>query len=114
LPTCRVPAEIVVPIIKRYLDQYETDSWRFRRWGSSGNIGKLSPACILAREAGIYPDTVTKYLKGRTKYINFYIVDRMLCAMGQTERWYEWPLLPFYLAADLTVEPPPFREDVAA
>jgi hypothetical protein len=104
LPNCHVPAEIVMPFIQRYLASYETHGIE-----SGAFNGKRSPAWLLAEAAGISPDTLHKYLNGRTKEINFYVVDRLLCAMDQPMSWYEWPLLPYYLAADLSEPPPGYR-----
>jgi hypothetical protein len=101
LPNCHVPAEIVMPFIQRYLASYETHGIE-----SGAFNGKRSPAWLLAEAAGISPDTLHKYLNGRTRDISFYVIDRLLCAMDQPMSWYEWPLLPYYLAADLS-EPPP-------
>jgi hypothetical protein len=103
LKTCRVPADIVLPIIRNYLDTYET-------YGLGTNPQKgYSPARILAEKAGLNPDTMEKYLLGRTRDISFYVIDRLLCAMDEPMRWYEWPLLPYYLAADLSEPPPGYR-----
>jgi hypothetical protein len=109
LKTSRVPSEIVIPIIQRYLDSYETFGDHTGGWNQSRGVTKLSAATILAENAGIKPDTLAKYMKGLTQYLSFYVVDRLLSAMDQPMRWYEWPLLPYYLAADLSEPPPGYR-----
>ena len=106
---CHVPVDIVMPIVQRYLDSYETYGDNTGGWARPRQVAKISPATILAEQAGLHPDTFRKYLNGRTQMLSFYTVDRLLCAMDQTMRWYEWPLLPFYLAADLSGPPPGFR-----
>jgi hypothetical protein len=109
LPTCLVPAEIVIPIIQRYLDSYETNGDGNGGWNGPSGVTKLSANTFLAESAGMRADSFAKIMKGRTQYLSFYVVDRLLCAMDQPMKWHEEPLLSFYLEADLSAPPPGMR-----
>jgi hypothetical protein len=101
LKTCRVsvehpiresiPASVVLPIIRRYLEEYETHS-------KNNNRGK-GAISILAKDAGLGVSTFMSMLT-RRKTLSFDSVDRILCGMDQPWQWYEWPLMVFYLSAE--------------
>lgn len=106
---CRVPADIVVPVLQRVLDTYETRGWSHDDQGNPP-LPALAASRVIAERAGMLPDTLVKILMGRSETMSFYDVDRLLCALDAPMLWYEWPLLPFYLAADLSVPPPGYLE----
>lgn len=81
---------MVVPIIRRYLEEYETAT------DNRGNSGAIT---ILAKDAGMSASTFMSMLT-RRKTLSFNNVDRLLCAMDQPWLWYEWPLLVFYFSAE--------------
>ena len=102
MPTCPVPAEhpiresipvsVVLPIIHRYLDEYETPL----RKNNTRGTGAIS---ILAKDAGFTTSTFMSMLTRRDT-LSFDTVDRVLCAMDQPWLWHEWPLLVFYYSAE--------------
>lgn len=89
----RIPTKLVVPIIKDYLAEQEFTQ----------NRGQLPPAAALAEKAGVKSDTLSwRILNGRMKTLSFDTADRLLCAMGLFHLWWEWPLIVFYYAVDLS------------
>lgn len=102
----RIPGPIARPIIQTYLDEFQTYDMGIGPNDPNGYQPGLSALRIVAAEACIKHDSLWRFMAGRTNSLDFYSFDRILAAMDATSLWYEWPLLPFYLAADLTVPPP--------
>jgi hypothetical protein len=99
----RIPGAIARPIIQDYLDNFPT--YDVGRTSNENRLPAYSALRIIAAEAEMKPDSLWRFMIGRSSSLDFYTFDRILCAMDSTSLWYEWPLLVFYLAADLTVPP---------
>lgn len=104
----RIPGEVVRPIIQSYIDQYETYWTENIPVGGEGWFPELNPVYVLAREAGVRPDTLRKFLD-RGSSIDFYTLDKLLCAMDMPMLWWSERLRPYYLAADLSSSPPGYK-----
>lgn len=91
----RLPADRFVPIVKEYLDKYETfGCWKDLE-GVSGQATfpgvqyeAPSPTMILSEEIGMSYDWMLRFSKGQTKTIDFDVADRLLCAMNLPHLWW--------------------------
>jgi hypothetical protein len=83
LPTSLVPTEFIVPSIKARLAATGEDDENF------------------SYRCGIHFRELQEIFSLRRKRVGFDRADTMLCRAELVHLWWEWPLLPIYLSADL-------------
>ena len=113
-----VPARLFVPVVRGYIDRYqrligaergqrenvspgEFNAGKQGAWNTADALVYESAIRVLATEANICEDTLTKYLSGRRKWIDFNIADRLLCAMNAVHLWWVEPLSDVYWTLEL-------------
>jgi hypothetical protein len=93
-----VPTALILPIVKDYLENYETHSL-----DSSNLRYALAPISVLADETKIGERRLRGWIAGErmVKQVPFNFADSLLCAMGKTELWYVEPLAEVYWSVHL-------------
>lgn len=109
-----LPSEVFVPILRRYVNEYQeaigakaglkestsigfgqaSDLEGFARMGKRFHFASASQ--VLAEEAGVSLSVIYYHLQGKRQWISFEMVDRLLCAMGLTHLWFVEPLSDHY------------------
>lgn len=113
LTPCRIPTEPLLPILREYLDKYETSAVPTAAYAGApleeyrGGHWLPAPSAlqILAREAEVGVDFLQSLRSGRTKTVEFDAADRLLCAMGQVHLWWG-PLKDVYYGVKFVDELP--------
>lgn len=95
MATSRIPTEPLLPVLRRYLDEYETEAM-------VPGAQEYSSTLILAERAGMEYDVLWHTLAGRAKTIDFDVADRLMCAMGLVHLWWREPLKTIYENVDLS------------
>lgn len=99
----RIPTNLCLPLLREYLESYET--WhvpagtndKVSMWGPVRRATpKLGPVKILAGEAGIPYQKLRHIVNGRTQSVDPEDLDRLFCAMGRPDLWFEEPLASYY------------------
>lgn len=106
LKHCRIPAQLIRPIISDYLDGYEVveSEWECKFAVEPEAVQKGIGGRLLADRAGLTSNHLRMILK-RQKWIAFDDADRLLCAMDKPHLWHEWPLVAFYYSVPLVDDP---------
>ena len=95
----RIPTSALVPVLREYLDKYETESLGNKRAKDGRPVYKLppiSPIEVLACQAGMPTDSLRKVLNQRALTVGFNVDDRLLCAANKVDAWHKPPLAEFY------------------
>ena len=100
-PEVRVPREAFAHHVERYLEGAGQDEYC-----QADSFGpRVSPRDILAREAGIPPNSLYQVLQGRMHTISRERLDRLFCAMGTPHLWWKDEVLNgYYLMPDVEVQ----------
>lgn len=103
---CRIPAQLLRPIISDYLAGYEVVETEFEcKFAVEPEEAQRGISRrLLAERAGLASNHLRMILT-RQKWVEFDDADRLLCAMDKPHLWHEWPLLAFYYSAPLVEEP---------
>lgn len=109
----RIPSSVIAPIVQEYLDKYETcdiqepfDALADPKSGAGGSFSMSeyrapNPLYILAHDAEMKANTLSRILRIKQRTVSFWDVDRLLNAMGRPDLWRCEPLLAYYEAEEV-------------